>query len=266
MKLLIDAGNTRTKWVWAHANSDAEPAAVFAFDNANWLSQQRGEAHIAFAAAVATATEIWISNVAGNSWAHAFEALGSRAAVHCVQATDQALRLHNGYRVASQLGSDRWCSAIAAWADYQRAALVVNAGTAVTIDVLQMHPDFNSTKSGVFAGGSIQPGLQLMWQSLQQQAAQLGLNMPESLDAEDLYPRSTAQAMLQGCLQAVVGAVALQYETLCSQSDEVPLVLLSGGDAPRLAPYLTQRLSVQPIIVDNLVLRGLAYLAESAAQ
>lgn len=266
MRLLIDAGNTRTKWAWAKASGDEDFASVFTFDNATWLNHVQTAEHVAFASAVAHATEIWISNVAGAAWVQAFASLGSAAEIHWVSASAEGLGLHNGYHIPSQLGSDRWCSLLAAWAHYQQSALVVNAGTAVTIDALQVVETLTKGKHAVFDGGSIQPGLQLMWQSLQQRTAQLNTAFPDDFSAANARPRNTQQAILQGCLHAIAGAVLLQYQSLSSTWAHPPLLLLSGGDAQRLQPYLSQTLSVQAIIVDNLVLRGLARLAESITQ
>lgn len=266
MRLLIDAGNTRTKWAWAMGSGGGDFAGVFSFNNTTWLNHAQADEHAAFAVALAKATEIWISNVAGELWAQAFESLASAATIHWVSASAEALGLHNGYHIPSQLGCDRWCSLLAAWAHYQQSALVVNAGTAVTIDALKVVETPTQDKHAVFDGGSIQPGLQLMWQSLQQRTAQLNAAFPDDFSALDARPRNTQQAMLQGCLHAIAGAVLLQYQALSSTCATPPLLLLSGGDAQRLQSYLSQILSVEAIIVDNLVLRGLASLAESMTQ
>ncbi|MDP8567573.1 type III pantothenate kinase [Methylophilus aquaticus] len=266
MRLLIDAGNTRTKWAWAMEAGGPDVDSVSAFDNASWLNHVEAAEQTAFASAVAQATEIWISNVAGALWLQVFESLETVARMHWVSASAEALGVHNRYHDPSQLGSDRWCCLLAAWAHYQQPALVVNAGTAVTIDALQIMEAPTLKKHAVFDGGSIQPGLQLMWQSMQQRTAQLNAAFPDDFLAVDARPRNTQQAMLLGCLHAIAGAVLLQYQALTSTCANPPLLLLSGGDAPRLQPHLSQILSVQAIIVDNLVLRGLASVAENMTQ
>lgn len=266
MRLLIDAGNTRTKWAWAKGSGEQVGASEFTFDNASWLNHGQAAEQAAFTSAMEKATEIWISNVAGAPWVQAFESLTRAATVHWVSASAEALGLHNGYHIPSQLGSDRWCSLLGAWVNYQQSALVVNAGTAVTMDALQVSETLSQDWRAIFAGGSIQPGLQLMWQSLQQRTAQLNTDFPDDFSAADARPRNTQQAMLQGCLHAIAGAVLLQYQALSSTCATPPLLLLSGGDAQRLQPYLSHMLSVEAIIVDNLVLRGLASLAESNTQ
>jgi type III pantothenate kinase len=113
-----------------------------------------------------------------------------------------------------------------------------------------------------FLGGSIQPGLRMMWQSLQQGAAQLDYSYPEVIAWQD-FARNSQQAMWLGCVQALTAAIAIQYTRLSDQTGTTPLLLLSGGDAQLLHRYLPHALSAQAIIVDNLVLKGLACLAEN---
>src|SRR5690606_31240552 len=73
----------------------------------------------------------------------------------------------NGYKKPAQLGADRWASLIAARAMHDGASLVVNAGTATTIDLLD--------NSGRFLGGLILPGLRLMRSALANNTAELPL-------------------------------------------------------------------------------------------
>ena len=65
---------------------------------------------------------------------------------------------------AQTVGADRWCNVAAACAAGLRDAIVVDAGTATTIDVLD---------GGTFAGGLIAPGMAFAARQLQTRAAQL---------------------------------------------------------------------------------------------
>jgi type III pantothenate kinase len=122
---------------------------------------------------------------------------------------------------------------------------VVSAGTATTIDML--------TGDGHFLGGLILPGLDLMQRALAGNTAQLRL-------ADGHYaerPTTTADAITSGTLQATLGAVERQYRILQEQvSSHTVLCLLTGGAAPRLAPYLSLPHRAEP----QLVLEGLACL------
>ncbi len=254
MKLLIDAGNSRTKWAWCPSSFGDDASWQFhAVENAEWLAAS-GKAE-SLRQAVIEADQVWLSNVAGERWLQALPTM--MKSLYAVQATSAALGLRNHYSQPAQLGSDRWCSLLAVWRQFGQSALVVTAGTAMTIDALQV-----SEHEANFLGGSIQPGLRMMWQSLQQGAAQLDYAYPEDMPWE-AFARNSQQAMWLGCVQALIAAIAMQYARLSDQAGRLPLLLLSGGDAQLLCRYLPHALSAQAIIVDNLVLKGLACLAEN---
>ncbi|MDF0378520.1 type III pantothenate kinase [Methylophilus sp. YYY-1] len=254
MKLLIDAGNSRTKWAWCPEQSSQSTALqINALDNQDWFE---GAAQAqALHAAIAKASLIYLSNVAGERWLQALHERDQR--LQAIVATSSALGLQNSYSQPSQLGSDRWCSLLAVWRSEGKSALVVSAGTAMTMDALVI-----KKAQAMFAGGSIQPGLRLMWQSLQQGAAQLDYAYPDLDAGTDSFAQNSQHAMWLGCVQALAASVAAQYARLCQQLDHVPLLFMSGGDADLIARYLPHALSAQAIIVDNLVLKGLACLAE----
>lgn len=263
MKLLIDAGNTRTKWAWC-----PEPPLtlemhmqVVALENQLWLHDSGCADSQALHAALAQATEILVSNVAGAGWLQSLAAVKEK--VTLIKASPTLLGLHNSYSLPAQLGSDRWCSVLAVWLLHQRDALVVTAGTAMTMDALVTQTVAAET-SATFAGGSIQPGLSLMWQSLLQGTAQLDHDYPHNTALANGFARNSQQAMWAGCVQALIAPMASQYAQLQSLTDgRQPALVLSGGDAMILQRYLPDALSLQAIIVDNLVLKGLACLAES---
>jgi type III pantothenate kinase len=277
MKLLIDAGNTRTKWAWC-----PEPPLTFemhmqvvALENQLWLHDSECADSQALHAALAQATEILVSNVAGAGWLQSLAAVKEKVTV--IKASPAVLGLHNSYSLPAQLGSDRWCSVLAVWRLHQRDALVVTAGTAMTMDALlrdalitdALITDALITQTvaaetcATFAGGSIQPGLRLMWQSLQQGTAQLDHDYPHNTALGNGFARNSQQAMWAGCVQALIAPMASQYAQLQSLTGgRQPSLVLSGGDAMILQRYLPDALSLQAIIVDNLVLKGLACLAE----
>jgi type III pantothenate kinase len=254
MKLLIDAGNSRTKWAWCPEQSSQSTALqINTLDNQDWFE---GTAQAqALHAAIAKASRIYLSNVAGERWLQALPERDQR--LQAIAATSLALGLQNSYSQPAQLGSDRWCSLLAVWRSEGKSALVVSAGTAMTMDALVI-----KQAQAMFAGGSIQPGLRLMWQSLQQGAVQLDYAYPDLDAGTDSFAQNSQHAMWVGCVQALAASVAAQYARLCQQLDHVPLLFMSGGDADLIARYLPHALSAQAIIVDNLVLKGLACLAE----
>lgn len=159
----------------------------------------------------------------------------------------------NGYRVPAQLGADRWASLIAArqrvlGAEAITPAIVVNAGTAVTVDAL--------SGEGRFLGGLIVPGLRLMLRGLAENTAALKM----TTGAFAAFPDSTADALYTGAMQAVTGAIE-QMRALLAHAEQEPRCFLAGGAANEIAPHLTGAVEV----VDNLVLEGVLALADAEA-
>jgi type III pantothenate kinase len=155
--------------------------------------------------------------------------------------------LTNRYRDPSQLGSDRFASAIAAHALFPHHNLIVaTCGTATTIDAVNAQ--------GEFIGGQIAPGLQLMAQSLAQNTAQLP-SVLERLSYAVGFADHTEAAIVSGCLAAQAGAIERAVREFAKQLDSatLPLCIVSGG----AAKYITPSLVVPHQFIDNLVLMGL---------
>jgi len=235
--LLIDAGNSRVKWatvkdgMWLHQN---------ALENT-----QASALSMAFSE-LPPPDRILVSNVAGENMAQLLSA--ACAAWHCpiefivAQATQCGVR--NSYETPAQLGSDRWAALIAAWHQERASCLVVNCGTATTVDALSAEGDF--------LGGLILPGIDMMRSSLAARAAQLA--QTEGVWRE--FPRNTADATFSGSIQATIGAIHLQFEALAARGSV--RCLLSGGAADNVQSHL----KLPVMRVDNLVLRGLQTIGQ----
>jgi len=169
-------------------------------------------------------------------------------------AQEEGCGVYNRYARPSQLGADRWASLVAA---RQRVAnelfpascVVVNAGTAVTVDALD--------ETGVFRGGIILPGPSMMLQALAANTAALKVPPGHVHD----FPINTADALASGVMQAVCGAIEQTRRRLAGDGP-VPKGFLAGGAASDIAPYLTAPVEV----VDNLVLEGVLALAEGSTR
>lgn len=239
MRLLIDAGNSRIKWALVEGENWLR-SGVVETRTPQVLTQQL--------AGLNDVQEILASNVAGEAVAREIRALklGPHGAPEFLVATESCAGVRNAYAQPMQLGSDRWAALIAAWKIAGRACLIVNTGTATTIDTL--------LADGTFAGGLIVPGIELMRRSLSEQT-QLPMGSGRYAD----FPNNTADALYSGAIQASCGAIAWQHSLL--NEPDAP-VLLSGGAAPMLQTHL--RLAFQ--LVDNLVLQGLNLVALEKAK
>ncbi len=143
----------------------------------------------------------------------------------------QEAGLVNGYDHPSRLGADRWVALAGARGRVlaavrsggrPRPALVVMVGTAVTVDAIDA--------AGNFLGGLILPGFGLMQRALE--IGTSGLKVPTG-DVVD-FPTNTSDALMSGGANAIAGAVERQARRLQVRTGDQPLLLMTGGAAPKL--------------------------------
>ena len=138
------------------------------------------------------------------------------------------------------LGADRISAAAGAWAQGAREAVIVDAGTAVTVDVL---------RAGVFEGGAIFPGSGLLARSLSDGTAVLPFVPGEA--GEVVIPgRNTEAAIRAGIAWGLVGAVT---ELVRRSSPPGASVWLTGGECDLYTHVLEGDLHIDR----DLVLKGL---------
>lgn len=171
------------------------------------------------------------------------------------------------------LGIDRLVGAYAASIRYATPLVVVDAGSAVTVDWIR------SDRGGraVFAGGAILPGIRLQHAALATgtEGLRQQIEFPKQPACptefrSDLEPAtSTEQAIRLGVIAAVAGGIERLAEAYFSlakspteNSSENPLVVLTGGDGPTISAYLRSNHALAP----NLVCLGLLDLANRQCQ
>jgi type III pantothenate kinase len=240
--LLIDLGNTRLKWALAQSGRISDAAAL------DWPSvelpigmwRDAGIECIGIAS-VASATVR----------ARLFSALTALTAPVIEAAVAARWRdLRCAYPKPERFGVDRWLALIATYcAMPDESRLVVAAGTALTIDLLDAH--------GEHRGGVIAPGLAAMREGLFAKAP--GLAQYSDGTAGTGMVNDSADAIASGCLQAALGLIERHRAVPDGRSPRA--VVISGGDAAFLATHLVAPCEVRPW----LVLEGLAHWLDDAA-
>lgn len=170
--------------------------------------------------------------------------------VHVISEADITIRTNVESR--QQVGCDRL---VGAWmalslSDNQGPLVVVDAGTAVTIDCVN--------EFGVFEGGLIFPGatagLKQMFQSaeaLPDYTGTEGLSRIGNLERA-AFGRNTEQAMLLGVYKSQLSSMQSLASQLMEDSDKEWTVYATGGGVLALEKYLPRNWKVVP----DLVLRG----------
>ena len=154
------------------------------------------------------------------------------------------------------IGVDRVCAAAAAYNTLQTGCIIVDFGSAVTVDLVD--------DDGVLLGGAILPGLRMQLRALHDYTAVL----PEvEVAVPDLpYGRDTREAIQTGVCRGVAGAVRGLVEGYATQIQRWPQVVATGGDVEFIAPHC----DFLDSMVDQLTLRGIGlaystYLADKGA-
>jgi type III pantothenate kinase len=161
-----------------------------------------------------------------------------------------------------RVGLDRLLNAVAADAvrDSDKQAIIVDCGTATTVDLV--------SSSGSFCGGAILPGFTLCARALNQYTEVLPLismnelfDLPPSEDCHPVLGSNTQAAIMSGVFWGQIGAVRelinrLNHRQKKSDSDEetLPEVLLTGGGARLLVPYFANAIHCPFLPLQGLVL------------
>lgn len=240
--LQLDVGNSSAKWRLLRDGQVIERGQYAPGDEPSTA---------ALLASAAQVDQIWMASVAGPDAESALlQLLASRSPVTPWLACSAARTgdLRNSYSEPGRMGVDRWLAMVAGRARTQDRLCVVDAGSALTIDMVNA--------SGQHEGGYIIPGPGLMERAL---LADTGRVRFEDEVGYDLSPgSSTAAAVRHGIALAQVGALALALDRAGA---EVPQLLFCGGGGDALR----QMLGRGGDYVADLVFEGLEIMARSAS-
>jgi type III pantothenate kinase len=237
MRLALDIGNSRLKWGIRSGNAWHATGSMPTdhWQEISGLLQQYGPV-----------ARVLAANVAGPGIGEGVAGVCAAAGAPLVWLTPgvQAADIINRYDNPAQLGADRWAALIGARSITRSPAIVVNAGTATTVDAL--------TSQGEFLGGLILPGLSLMSWALSEGTA----GLPALAGHFSTFPTNTRDAMETGRILATTGAIERLAEMLQLQEGVPVRCVLAGGNSGMVEPHL----KLPVIRVEFLVLEGLARL------
>jgi len=231
MKLLLDCGNSRTKWALAkkHVLVDSGVAEG---------------AVIPASLKVQPLESILLASVRQDAvYTGLLASARQLAPVKVLRTPAEHNGLHCAYAEPARLGVDRWLAMLGAWSQQGQGFTLVDAGTAVTIDLV--------SDTGHHLGGAILPGDQFMVESLVSRTSGI---RPRPDDAAPLYPaRDTGAAVRAGARMAALGAVKEALQAASALNETGPL-LLTGGAADWLATALAD---YHPQLSHQLVFEGM---------
>lgn len=237
MNLLVDIGNTRTKWAVMEAAGRIVEQGVDELDRA---LLDRVFARHDIARAMVTSTR--------GGAARELELLGERLSEVLLFSAETPVPIGIDYRTPETLGRDRVAAAVGAWTRYPgQACMIADFGTALTIDYL--------SAEGVFCGGAISLGVSNRLRALHEYTATLPLC--EMSEEEQLVGRSTREAIEQGVMNSVQFELEGYIERLSKKNADL-CVIFTGGEAKYFEKRIKNTIFAEP----NLVFCGLNRILE----
>ncbi len=239
MILLIDQGNSSSKWCLSEKGKFSKYNSGSLSDLDKFISEHSNDIKSVYLASVKNEQQIERLTQIINNHLNAEIQVATSKAQYCL--SENSI-LKNAYKVPEQLGIDRWLAMVVIWNQTKKGFVVVDAGSALTLDVVD--------NSGQHLGGHIIPGLSMQKQSLTTDTDKV---LFENNNDASVYKlgSSTSEAVHNGCLSSLCSYITEMYN-YHKGSDSLPLIL-TGGDAEVLSKALTADNSVQK----HLVLNGL---------
>jgi type III pantothenate kinase len=241
--IFIDVGNSSLKGVQRTVQGDWDIVARCTWEEREQLAEQLQN----------TGSKSWWVGSVRVQWETELRTIAATCSAepHFLKITDiPADQLD--YRTPETLGIDRVLACLGAWSINQTDVLVVDAGTACTIDWMDAQ--------GVYHGGVIAPGLPVIQAGFKYQTPALP-SIPDRALPEDWPGRSTDDSMRWGILGSYREMIAGHLRHYLKRLDSTPEIWLTGGDADLVSELLN--LDIQPNVHDFLVFEGMAYIKES---
>ncbi len=241
MKLLVDIGNSRIKWALSQDWELKEFGDCDYRQASSWPALFEG---------LARPQAVYLASVATEAINRKFQnEVYARWGIETtiLQSEKSCCGVHSGYDDAAQMGVDRWAALVAAHHQFDTAMVIVDCGSALTIDVL--------ATDGSHRGGYILPGIKMQHRALQRGAAGIALEgMENNING---WGTNTASCISLGVIEAMAALIERTTKRFAEELHAKVDVVITGGDAAQLIPSL----NVPTVYREHLVLEGIAILA-----
>lgn len=237
MNLIVDIGNTRTKYT--------------VYDGGNWVVCGMGipEAYELASGYLHRGQEVnMILSSTGFISEEVREHLKSVSTFFCEMSSEMPLPIKLGYDTPKTLGVDRIAGCVGGVTLFPgKELLIIDSGTAITYDFV--------SEAGEFLGGNISPGLGIRFRALNEFTVSLPL---VKCDINHGYiGKNTHDAILNGVMNGILFEIRGYIDETCHNNPDAVVIITGGG-----SEYLRKTLDRQVFFVDKLVNLGLNRVLE----
>lgn len=239
MRLLVDVGNTQVKYVFQATERLAPLTDIVYLDYVGFKERMAQ-------GAFSQVSGVTFANVHGTEMPDAIEAWATTNNIAFLQVHSEAkaFGVYSSYQQPERLGVDRWLAMVGAKQLYpQQNLLIIDAGTATTVDVLDAN--------GQHYGGWIMPGVQTLFDSLLTRTKKI-IATP-SATASLSFGLDSSNCLSHGSWAMTIGAVKeaiIQANNLLT----IDKILITGGNGEEITKLITDNLQLEP----KLVFHGLS--------
>jgi len=235
MRLMVDIGNSRTKFIY-ESNSQLTQLKHIANEDVNtkWLEKVSAKVE-----------SIILASVNQNKLTEIFATFSQQKKIHFLQVKSESERFGvlSCYQQPNTLGVDRWLTLLAAARLYKnKNVLIIDAGTATTADLLDMNANH--------VGGWILPGIDTLFSSLL--ANTTHISATQTAVSTIAFGKNTSDCVNNACWAATIGFIK-QAISQVKKSMVLDSILITGGNAEEISKFLAE----EHIVVDNLVFLGM---------
>jgi len=166
-----------------------------------------------------------------------------------IKSSSSLLGVSNGYIQPKKLGDDRWATIVASSLLHEQPLIIVDCGTAISIDVV--------SAKGIHLGGYILGGFDGYSRSFKNAYHLKNIKIKEGVASQKKYfPKKTEDGITEGYLLMVISAIENTYNQVKKNQNTPPKLLISGG----YGKIISKRLSVKNKYEPDLVLKSIGLI------
>ena len=166
-----------------------------------------------------------------------------------IKSSSNLLGVTNGYIQPAKLGDDRWATIVASYFLYRKPLIIVDCGTAISIDIVNA--------KGIHLGGYILGGFDGYSKSFKNAYHLKNIKIKEdAVSQKKSFPNKTEDGITEGYLLMVISAIENTYNHIKKNQKTSPKLLISGG----YGKIISKRLSVKNKYEPDLVLKSIGLI------